>query len=149
MSVTPHNGERPVSLETPGRYSSLWTIRQTVNELCARCGLPEIKTAQLEMAVDEACTNIIEHSYGGEKNDGTNPGIRINLTPAADRIVVEITDRGTGFDFYNQEEVHPSDYINEGRLRGLGLYIIRCFVDSAEYQRNAAAGNCLRLTKLL
>ena len=141
-----------ITLRTPSRYSYLRTIRQSVTELCVRCGLSEFKTAQLEMAVDESCSNVIEHSYGGEEASATNPehpGLQVNLTSARDRIVVEIIDQGNGFDFERQSSVAPDAYLDEARERGLGMYIIRRFVDDVSYDRGTPLGNCLRLTKLL
>lgn len=140
-----------ITLRTPSRYSYLRTIRQSVTELCVRCGLSEFKTAQLEMAVDESCSNVIEHSYGGEAAAANpdHPGLQVNLTSARDRIVVEIIDRGNGFDFDSQEPVQPEAYLDEARERGLGMYIIRRFVDDVVYERGTPLGNCLRLTKLL
>ena len=141
-----------ITLRTPSRYSYLRTIRQSVTELCVRCGLSEFKTAQLEMAVDESCSNVIEHSYGGEavaNEAADHPGLQVNLSSARDRIVVEIIDQGAGFDFDSQTLVAPDAYLDEARERGLGMYIIRRFVDEVAYERGTPAGNCLRLTKLL
>lgn len=139
-----------VTLHLPCRYSYLRMIRQSVMDICARAGLSEFKTAQLEMAVDEACANVIEHSYGGETSPTSNPnhpGLRINLMQCRDRIVVEIFDRGIGFDFDSQRSIDPDEYVREERQRGLGMYIIRKFVDEVTYERGTSAGNCLRLTK--
>jgi len=136
----------------PGSYAYLGAIRQAVLHTCSQAGLSDDKAAQLEMAVDEACSNIIEHSYGAQRSpvvQAEDEGIRINLIRAPDRIVVEIYDRGEGFDLDESPGVQLEDYLGEHRKRGLGLYIIRCFVDEVDYQRGTAQGNCLRLTKLV
>ena len=141
-----------VTLHLPCRYSYLRMIRQSVLDISARAGLSEFKTAQLEMAVDEACANVIEHSYGGEANAAANPnhpGLRLNLMQCKDRIIVEIFDRGTGFDFDKQRSVEPEEYVQSERQRGLGMFIIRKFVDDVTYERATSSGNCLRLTKLI
>ncbi len=140
-----------VTLHLPCRYSYLRMIRQSVTDMCARSGLTEFQTAQLEMAVDEACANVIEHSYGGERagSQPDHPGLRINLMQCRDRVVVEIFDRGTGFDVEKQRPVTPDEYMQAQRERGLGLFIIQKFVDDLQYERGGSAGNCLRLTKLL
>ena len=127
-------------------------IRQSVLDMSARAGMSEFKAAQLEMAVDEACANVIEHSYGGEQatiNNPNHPGLRINLMQCRDRIVIEIFDRGRGFDFEDQSVIQPQDYLSEGRQRGLGMFIIQKFVDDVSYERGTSSGNCLRVTKLL
>ncbi len=141
-----------VTLHVPCRFSYLRIIRQAVLDLCARAGMSEFKTAQMEMATDEACANIIEHSYGGEtapENEPKHPGLGINLTQGSDRIVVEIIDRGRGFDFNEQQVIEPEDYVEGQNVRGLGMYIIKRFVEEATYERATASGNILRLTKMI
>ena len=140
-----------VTLQLPCRYSYLRMIRQSVTDMSARSGLTEFQTAQLEMAVDEACANVIEHSYGGERgaNRPDHPGLRINLMQCRDRVVVEIYDRGSGFDVDKQRPISPDEYVAAQRERGLGLFIIQKFVDDLQYERGGSAGNCLRLTKRL
>jgi len=141
-----------VTLHVPCKYSYLRIIRQSVMDLCARAGLSEFKAAQMEMAVDESCANIIEHSYGGEstpENEAKHPGLRINLIHANDRVVVEILDRGHGFDFQEQQVIEPQKYLQDQNERGLGMFIIKRFVDDATYEPNTRAGNCLRLTKMI
>ena len=141
-----------VTLHLPCRYSYLRMIRQSVTDMSARAGLSELQAAQLEMAVDEACANVIEHGYGGEAGAATNPdhpGLRINLMHCKDRVVVEIFDRGVGFEFDRQKVISPEEYVERGRERGLGMFIIQKFVDDVQYERGTSSGNCLRLTKLL
>lgn len=139
-----------VTLHVPCRYSYLRVIRQAVLDLCARAGMTEFRSAQLEMAVDEACSNIIEHGYAGEPDTETeprHPGLRLNLIQRGDRVIVEMLDRCKGFDFDEQQVVEPEQYLEDERERGLGMFIIKRFVDEAEYQPGTEAGNCLRLTK--
>jgi len=141
-----------VTLHLPCRYSYLRMIRQSVLDMSARAGMSEFKAAQLEMAVDEACANVIEHSYGGEAataNNPNHPGLRINLMQCRDRIVIEIFDRGKGFDFDRQGVIEPDEYVLHERQRGLGMFIIQKFVDDVSYERGTSSGNCLRVTKLL
>jgi anti-sigma regulatory factor (Ser/Thr protein kinase) len=141
-----------VTLHVPCRYSYLRIIRQSVMDLSARSGLSEFKAAQMEMACDEACANIIEHSYGGETSDAEerhHPGIRLNLMQCADRVIVEILDRGKGFSFEEQDVIEPKTYVENQNRRGLGMYIIKSFVDDVAYEPQTRAGNCLRLTKML
>jgi serine/threonine-protein kinase RsbW len=141
-----------VTLHLPARFGYLRIARQTTLDFCARAALSEFRAAQLEMAVDEACANIIEHSYGGERREdgaGHPPGLQLDLIQHRDRIVVEIHDFGKGFDLEHAPTVTPEDYLSEGRCRGLGLYIIRNFVDDLSYERNTPSGNRLRLVKRL
>ncbi len=141
-----------VTIHIPSRYGYLRVLRQSVLDTCVRAGLSEFDAAQLEMAVDESCANIIEHSYGGEtspKADDQNAGIHVNLIQQQDRVLVEIMDHGQGFDFEDYKFMEPKDYLDGEHDRGLGMYIIHRFVDQLSYERGTPSGNCLRLTKLL
>lgn len=139
-----------VTLHLPAKFGYLRIARQTTLDFCARAGLSEFRSAQLEMAVDEACSNIIEHSYGDAAPDAAAnkaAGIQLNLIQHTARVVVEIHDFGRGFDYAKASVVEPEEYIQNSRARGLGLYIIRNFVDELSYDRNTAEGNRLRLVK--
>lgn len=139
-----------VTLHIPARFAYLRVLRQSVLDTCARAGLSEFETAQLEMAVDEACANVIEHSYNerpGAESGEPNDGIKVNLIQQKDCIIVEIYDRGAGFDSQSATCVTPEEYIDGEHERGLGLFIINRFVDKLEYERDTPCGNCLRLIK--
>ncbi len=141
-----------VTLHIPSRYGYLRVLRQSVLDTCVRAGLSEFDAAQLEMAVDESCANIIEHSYGGEIRTGPggeDAGIHINLIQQRDRVVVEIYDHGQGFDFKDYQFMKPEDYLDGEHDRGLGMYIIHKFVDELTYERGTPSGNYLKLTKLI
>jgi serine/threonine-protein kinase RsbW len=140
-----------VTLHIPSQYGYLRVLRQSVLDTSVRAGLSEFDAAQLEMAVDEACANIIEHSYGRRPGDhrGQDPGIHVNLFQQKDKVVVELFDHGEGFDFDGKAVVNPEEYIDGGHERGLGMFIIHKFVDEVSYQRATPSGNCLKLTKLV
>lgn len=141
-----------VTLDLPCKYRFLRMVRQAVTDLCARAGMSELKAASLEMAVDEACSNVMEHSYGGEidtRNESRHPGLRINLIQKDDQVLVEIFDRGRGFNFEEHTIMEPEQYLRDSRERGLGMYIIRKFVDEVSYERGTPYGHCLRMTKRL
>jgi len=142
-----------VTLHVPSRYSYLRIVRQSVMDICARAGASEFDAARLEMAVDEACANIIEHSYGGEKQaddySTEGLGLRLNLVQHSDCIVVELYDYGKGFNFASHTFPVPEEYIDKEHNRGLGMFIINQFVDEVDYQRGTSMENCLKLVKRL
>ena len=138
-----------ITIDVPVDFSALESVRREVVDQAQVAGLSEAKSAELEMAVDEACTNIIEHSYAGTKPPHPPPGLQLRISRYADRVEVEIFDGGIGFDFHQHPVVSPDQYVARRNQRGLGMYIITRFVDDCQYQRGTRVGNCLRLTKLL
>ena len=57
-------------VEVAARVESLGTVRAFVENACRRAGADAESCFDLKLAVDEACTNIIEHGYAG-RPDGT------------------------------------------------------------------------------
>ena len=138
----PHEGLR---LLTPGTPNSLPQIRQMVVYAAQRCGFNDEDTAKIEMAVGEACSNIIEHAY---LTQPLRQELEILAHQFPDRLEITILDYSTiNFPIDEAPGVELDDYIETERRRGLGLYIIRNFVDRIEHRFICGQGNELRLVK--
>ena len=153
MASRPDTTEsEPLSLHVPSQYRYLALVRDAVMEVCVRAGMSEFTCYQIEMAVDEACANIIEHSYQGESAPGSeqdDPGFLVEIHEQNDRLVFELLDWGKGFEFDEHPAQNLETYLANQDERGLGVYIISRFVDEVEYRRDAENGNRLLLTKHL
>ena len=94
----------------------------------------------LKLAVTEACTNSVRHAYGD--NGGT---VDIVYELHDDRLVVEVSDDGAGFD--PDERRGRRGELTEG---GLGIAIIRALADEFEVgDRADGRGSRLRFVKFL
>ena len=58
--------EQTFKLQVPSSPENLAIIRDFVTSVGAQAGLSEEEVANLELAVDEACANVIEHAYGND-----------------------------------------------------------------------------------
>lgn len=142
--TSPH-GNWLGQLRAPGTPQSLPLIRQTVVDAAERCGFNAEDIAKIEMAVGEACTNIIEHSYATQP---ANLDIEVKVQSFPDRLEITILDFSSiNFAVDQASPVGLDDYIATQRRRGLGLYIIHAFVDKVEHKFVCGQGNELRLTK--
>lgn len=120
-------------------------IRQTVVDAAEQCGFGAEDVAKIEMAVGEACTNIIEHSYATQP---ANLDIEVRVVRFDDRLEVTIVDFSSiNFAVDQANPVGLDDYIATQRRRGLGMYIIHSFVDKVEHRFVCGQGNELRLIK--
>lgn len=137
------------TLHEAARLERLEPIRVFVSDACRAFGLGDHSTFQLVLAVDEACTNIIEHGFahgvfGAEQNDT----IGLELRCDAARIVVSITDHGRAFD---PDTIAPADLSSDWRSRrvgGLGWYLITEMTDAVYYTPQPGS-NRLTLVKRL
>ena len=58
--------ERKFMLQVPSSTENLALIREFVSSAAQQAGFDNNEIARLELAVDEACANVIEHAYGGQ-----------------------------------------------------------------------------------
>jgi serine/threonine-protein kinase RsbW len=106
---------------------------------------PEIdeKTCyELQLAVDEACSNIIEHGYAG-----MNPGsILLELQISPSQAAITITDFGHPFEPVDAPMPEVEAALENPEISGFGLFFIYKWMDEVDYQ-SGAAGNHLVLIK--
>jgi len=152
MSVLEPNPDR-VILGVPGKTSYLELIRRVVSGTAHHMGFDEDEIAKIEMAVDEACANVIEHGYGAiEEEPPPSPyptDIDLYVIMEADHITITIADHARPFNPCELPLKDPDDYMTEGRGRGLGIYIMNKFMDEVKHSPLPEGGNELRLVKYL
>jgi serine/threonine-protein kinase RsbW len=135
----PSAGVREVRLTIPARAEYVLLGRLALSGLTRMRPLEDETVNDLKLAVTEACTNSVRHAYG---DGGGSVDIVYELHD--DRLVVEVSDDGTGFD---PDELEESGELTEG---GLGIAIIRALVDDFEVAgRLDGGGSRLRFVKLL
>lgn len=123
---------------------SLQQFRAFIAECCALSAVPSEVVLELKLAVDEACTNVIEHGY-----KGMDPGsIILSFRIEPDRILVEITDFGHVFEPASAPTPDVEAALEDRELGGLGLYLIYQTMDNIDY-RASEEGNTLTFTKYI
>ena len=150
--VTVKRSTDALAIHTPGDVTYLGHIRELVCDLAHKVGFPSEDIAKIEMAVDEACSNIVEHAYAPDTNwrwQHQRPEIRLVVRIAQDQLIIEINDHGQQFDFAAYRPTNVHDRAQAMHTGGYGIAIMREFMDEVAYISNAAEGNTLRLVKYL
>ena len=127
----------------PGRFDSLAAICKFVTRSAQGAGLGPRSVYAVQIAVDEACSNIIEHAYGGE---GRGP-IECTCSIYDDRLVVTLHDYGCPFDPAQVPHPDLEAGIQDRHAGGLGVYFIQQLMDQVQFVSAPDAGNTLTLTK--
>ena len=123
---------------------SLQVFRDFIAECCAKFDIPNDIVFELKLAVDEACTNVIEHGY-----KGMDPGsIILSFRIEPDRILVQIIDFGRVFEPTDAPKPDIEAALEDRPLGGLGLYLIYQTMDNIDYQ-SSGDGNTLTFTKYI
>jgi serine/threonine-protein kinase RsbW len=101
---------------------------------------PEV-VGDLKLALTEACTNSVRHAYGDDAGL-----VHIVYELHSDRLVVEVSDSGEGFDAPSARTAPGRDELAEG---GLGIAIIEALSDELEIGEGDGGGSRLRFVKRL
>ena len=145
-------GYRPVSLMKDNRFElkvdsrleNLSIISDFITKVMRQIGAKERSISEVQLAVDEACTNIIRHAYSERKDV-----ITLTLELADEDLLITITDRGKPFD---PSSIPPPDLeadVDERKTGGLGIYFMRKLMDYVNYSFDAEEGNKLTMRKHL
>jgi serine/threonine-protein kinase RsbW len=129
-------------LTVDSRPENLATIADFIATAAQASGLNEKTSFEVRMAVDEACANIIKHSYGGSE-DG-EIALRCELVDGD--FVITIRDQGQPFD---PDAVPTPDLqcsLADRSEGGLGLYFMRCLMDEVRFHFDSE-GNELTMVK--
>jgi len=137
--------ERTFQLHVPSSTENLSMIRDFVGGIGQRAGFNEADVAKLELAVDEACANVIEHAYGSEATHEVTVKARLD----AECVQIEIVDTGCCFDPRQIEQVTLDELISKRKSGGLGMRLIQSLMDEVQYQIIPGQKNELRMVKRL
>ena len=127
----------------PGRFDSLASIGEFVTQAAEAAGFDERAVYAIQMAVDEACSNIIEHAYGSEAHGTIECTYRID----EDGLTVTLIDHGKPFDPISVPDPDLQCSLEERSRGGLGLYFIRQLMDEVYFEFTPDSGNRLTMVK--
>ena len=127
-----------VRLSIPAKPEYIALGRLALTGLSRVRGFPEDALADLKLALTEACTNSVRHAY--DEGEGI---VEILYELHGDRLVVEVSDSGEGF----QHEVSEPDDVDDLNEGGLGIAIIRALADELEIGDRNGGGSRLRFVK--
>lgn len=127
----------------PGIFESLPKIRNFVVQAAEKAGFGEADVYAVELAVDEACSNIIEHAYGGEGVGDINCTCQITDID----LTFVIRDRGRPFEPDSIPEPDFSVPLDQLKSGGAGLFLMRKMMDDVRFEFTQDEGNTLTLVK--
>jgi len=118
-----------LKLDLPTEAAFIPIVRRQVDVLLQNMGVSDDDIYRAGMVVTEACSNVVQHAY-------SEPGRRyqVELEYYPERLVVTVTDFGTGFDIRSVPEPSP------GQIGGYGIYFIRESADKVEFGNSGDTG---------
>jgi anti-sigma regulatory factor (Ser/Thr protein kinase) len=124
-------------------FDNLDEIREFVGEKARLVGFSDKEIYAIQLATDEASTNIIEHAYAGVE-DGK---IEIDCDIDNGELIIVMRDHGKPFNPSSVPEPNVKADLSDRQIGGLGMYLMRKLMDEVSYEISTETGNVLTMVK--
>lgn len=128
------------------QYDSLEAVREFVSRSAEYCDFDAKAIYAIELATDEAFTNIVEHAYGGESSQMVECTCQIRTIS----LTIILHDCGQAFDPTGVPEPNLDAPLEERETGGLGIYFMRKLMDEVHFSpaaRDSEGCNTLTMIK--
>lgn len=122
-----------LALSLPPVAASLAEVATAVEQFCEAQDLPPRQSYALSLAFEELLTNVVNHGYAGR--DPAGEQMTVELRREGERLLARIEDGGSAFDPTQAPEIDTGQDIDERRIGGLGVHLVRTLVDELAYRR--------------
>jgi serine/threonine-protein kinase RsbW len=124
-----------VRLDLPREAGSIPAVRRLLRSALAVQHVDSGSTDDLEIAITEACTNVVRHAAGADS-------FEVCLEVADDRCAIDVRDDGAGFD-PDAAGTDPGTASERGR----GLYLIKALAENVRMQSVPRRGSLIHFEK--
>jgi len=131
------------SVQFTAKFEFLDEIREFVGTIARAGGFGDKDVYNIQLAADEAASNIIEHAYEGVSNGL----LELSCGVQSNTITIILVDHGESFD---PSEIPLPDLkadLSERKIGGLGIFLMRKLMDEVHYEANPNKNNVLTMIK--
>jgi serine/threonine-protein kinase RsbW len=131
------------NVQFTAKFEYLDEIRDFVGDIARAGGFSDKDVYNIQLATDEAASNIIEHAYEN-RPDGL---LELSCGIQDDGITVILTDYGKSFD---PSEIPLPDLkadLSDRKIGGLGIFLMRKLMDEVHYESRPDKSNILTMIK--
>ena len=131
------------TVQFAAKFEYLDEIREFVGEIARKGGFSDKDVYNIQLATDEAASNIIEHAY----EDMPEGILELSCGVKGDSITIVLTDQGESFD---PSEVPAPDLkadLSDRKIGGLGIFLMRKLMDEVHYEPKPDKRNVLTMIK--
>src|SRR3954465_2797167 len=123
-----------VRLDLPREGGSVPAVRRLLRSTLDVLHVDRESGADLELAITEACANVVSHASGTES-------FEVLLEVGEDRCAIDVRDNGVGFD---PSAIDPPETTTE---RGRGLFLIRALAENVRMHSAPRRGSLIHFEK--
>lgn len=119
-------------------------LEEFMERVATAAGLDPAMTMSLNLALEEAVTNVIMYAYP----KGTEGPVDIDATLDGGELCFVLSDSGTPFDPTAAPEADISLGVEERPIGGLGIFLVRKIMDQVTYQYTGGRNTLKMLKKI-
>jgi|WetSurMetagenome_2_1015567.scaffolds.fasta_scaffold824951_1 serine/threonine-protein kinase RsbW len=97
---------------------------------------------KVQLAIDEACTNVINYAYNGQAGY-----MKLGLERDGENLLITVNDKGKPFDPTKVPLPDLTAELEERKIGGLGIYFMKQLMDEVRYSYDPGQGNTLTMRK--
>ena len=101
-----------------------------IEGICDDMQFDKLTKSGVHLAIEEAVVNVMQYAYP----EGTKGDVYLSVTADNDNIRFELRDSGKAFDPTAMPEVDVESHVNKHSIGGLGIHLIRHYMDSISYE---------------
>ena len=131
------------SVQFTAKFEYLDEIRDFVGKVAHKGGFSAKDIYNIQLATDEAASNIIEHAYEGVSNGVLDLSCGI----VGDGITIILIDYGESFDPSAVPMPNLKADLSERKIGGLGIFLMRKLMDEVHYEPRKDGSNVLTMRK--
>jgi serine/threonine-protein kinase RsbW len=130
--------ELRLTLCLPRDELSIPVVRRTLDGAMRALGVPADEAHDIQVAVSEACTNVLDHVQDGEEYE-------ITCSVSESLASIDVIDTGSGFDSESIGHADADHAAEEGR----GIQLIRALTDHVRFESRPGSGALVHFEKAL
>jgi anti-sigma regulatory factor (Ser/Thr protein kinase) len=131
------------SVRFQAKFEFLDEIREFVGDIARTGGFGPKDVYNIQLATDEAASNIIEHAYEGV-SDGV---LDLSCGMESDAIKIILIDYGAPYDPSVVPVPDIKADLSERKIGGLGIFLMRKLMDEVHYEPRNDKSNVLTMIK--
>ena len=136
--------EETVEIHLPSMTKHLHAIRMLSSTLAESMGFPRKDSETTALAVEEALTNVIEHSYHGQEGRK----MRVIFEMEGNKFTVRILHNGDQIDDSQYLQDDLSHFYKQKKRGGLGVLIMKRCMDEVIYKNGPDQKECCMIKYL-
>ncbi len=122
---------KDITLELKNDLSELGRLSQEITEYCESSGHSQQILFALNLSLEEVVANIMSYGY----EDDHEHIIVVRIVRIDGGLEIEVEDDGKAFNPLEQEPPDLDASIEERPIGGLGIHLVRHYMDALEYRR--------------